>query len=102
MQKLKIAALSTLFLISLSAGSCQPKVRNIPIPPDRLVCEGLPAEPKLTALDWSKVQTVEDAKTLVFIREGETADYIVKLRGAWFSCHSDVEWNRTRQDELGE
>lgn len=100
MRKLTILALSTLCFASLTAGSCQPSVR-IPKPPaDKLVCAELPADPKLTKLDWSKVQTVEEAKALVFTREGEIADYIVLLRGAWFSCSSTVAWHRDYNKEL--
>jgi hypothetical protein len=94
MQKLKIAALSTLCLISLTAGSCNAPVRIAKPPVERMTCAALPAVPKLTPLDWSKVQTVEEAKALVFAREGETGEYIVQLRGAWFSCSSTVEWHR--------
>lgn len=92
MQKAKIALLSTLFLTSLTA--CPGPVRIAKPPADKMVCAELPAPPKLTALDWDKVQTVAEAKALVFAREGETADYIVALRGAWFSCKSTVAWHR--------
>ncbi len=94
MQKLKIAALSTLCFLSLSAGSCNKPIRIAKPPADKLVCAELPASPKLTALDWAAVQTIDEAKALVFKREGEVADYIVQLRGAWFSCSSTVEWHR--------
>jgi hypothetical protein len=94
MRNLKIAALSTLCLISLTAGSCGERVRIVKPPADKLVCEALPTAPTLTPLDWATVQSVEQAKALVFAREGETAGYIVALRGAWFSCSSVVGWHR--------
>lgn len=102
MQKLKIAALSTLCLISLSAGSCNAPVRIAKLPADKLICALLPDVPKLTPLDWANVQTVEQAKALVFAREGETADYIVNLRGAWFSCSSTVGWHASYNAALPE
>ena len=90
MRSVMIAALSTLCLIS-----CTPARIQIAKPPsEKLVCDALPATPKLTPLDWSKMVTVDQARVLVLKREGETADYIVALRGAWFSCSSDVDWNR--------
>lgn len=92
MRNAKIALLSTLFLTSLVA--CGAPVRIAKPPADKMVCAELPAPPKLTPLDWSKVQTVAEAKALVFAREGETADYIVAVRGAWFSCSSTVAWHR--------
>lgn len=90
MRRTLIAALSTLCLIS-----CTPARIQIARPPaDKLVCDPLPATPMLTPLDWSEMVTVDEARVLVQQREGETADYIVALRGAWFSCSSDVDWNR--------
>lgn len=94
MQKLTIAARLTLCLTSAALlTACPGPVRISKPPADKLVCAALPVAPKLTPLDWSTVQTIEDAKALVFKREGETADYIVKLRGAWFSCSSVVGWH---------
>ena len=98
MRNLKIAVLLTLCSISLSA--CAETVRIAKPPSDKLVCAALPADPKLTPLDWSKVSSIEEAKALVFRREGETSDYIVLLRGAWFSCSHTVAWHRARNDAL--
>lgn len=95
MQKLKIAALSTLCLISTALlTACPAPVRIAKPPADKLSCAALPDVPKLTPLDWAKVETVDQAKALVFTREGEAAEYIVSLRGAWFSCSSVVGWHR--------
>ena len=94
MRKIMIAALSTLCLTSLTASSCGERIQIVKPPAEKLVCDPLPATPKLTPLDWSKMVTVNEARVLVQKREGETADYIVALRGAWFSCSSDVEWHR--------
>lgn len=98
MRNAKIALLSTLFLTSVAA--CGGPVRIAKPPADKMVCAELPAPPKLTPLDWSKVQTVNEAKALVFAREGETADYIVAVRGAWFSCSSTVAWHRDYNAKL--
>lgn len=92
MQKLRTVVLSTLFLTSLSA--CPGPVRIAKPPADKMVCAALPATPKLTPLDWAKVRTIDEAKALVFAREGETAEYIVAVKGAWFSCSSTVAWHR--------
>lgn len=95
MHKGKIAARWMLCLISAaSLVACGAPIRIAKPPADKLRCAALPDVPKLTPLDWSKVQTVDDAKALVFAREGETAGYIVNLRGAWFSCSSVVAWHR--------
>lgn len=102
MQRLKIAALSTLCLISLGGGSCNAPVRIAKPPAERMQCAVLPDAPKLTPLDWAAVQTVEAAKALVFAREGETAEYIVRLRGAWFSCSAAVAWHRDYNAALPE
>lgn len=100
MRKQMIAALSTLCFVSLTAGSCQQSVRIAKPPADKLTCAEIPADPKLTPLDWAKVQSVEEAKALVFRREGEVADYIVALRGAWFSCRSTVQWHADYNAQL--
>ncbi|RDV06451.1 hypothetical protein DXH95_03220 [Sphingorhabdus pulchriflava] len=100
MRKRIIAALSTLCFVSLTAGSCQQSVRIAKPPAAKLTCAELPASPQLTTLDWAKVQTVEEAKALVFAREGETADYIVSLRSAWFSCRSTVQWHADYNAQL--
>lgn len=97
MRNMTIAALLTLCLISGCAGT---PVRIVKPPADKLVCATLPASPKLTPLDWSGVRSIEQAKALVFVREGETADYIVALRGAWFSCASTVDWHRKYNEVL--
>jgi hypothetical protein len=95
MHKRKIAARLTLCLTSVALlAACGAPIRIAKPPADKLRCTALPADPVLTPLDWSKVQTVEEAKALVFAREGETAGYIVNLRGAWFSCSSVVAWHR--------
>jgi hypothetical protein len=54
------------------------------------------ATDKFTTFHFCKGKrgTVEEARVLVLKREGETANYIVALRGAWFSCSSNVDWNR--------
>jgi len=33
-------------------------------------------------------------KADVDARDAKIAPYIVELRGAWFSCSSQIEWNR--------
>lgn len=96
MLKTVAVALSTLCLIS-----CTPaRIQIVKPPADKLVCDSLPATPKLTPLDWTKMITIDEARVIVQRREGETADYIVALRGAWFSCSSDVDWNRDYNEAL--
>lgn len=95
MPKMKTAARLTLCLISAALlTACPAPVRIAKPPADKLTCAPLPAAPKLTPLDWAAVQTLEQAKALVFAREGEVAEYIVQLRGSWFSCSSVVGWHR--------
>lgn len=67
-----------------------------PPPAERLVCEEMPAAPDLEPLEaisgpngatvYRKAET--DA------RDAQIARYIVALRGAWFSCSSQLKWNR--------
>lgn len=103
MRKLKTAARLTLCSISaLLLTACPAPVRIAKPPAERLTCAALPAAPKLTALDWANVQTVEEAKALVFEREGQVADYIVRLRGAWFSCSSTLAWHSSYNAALPE
>lgn len=106
----RIAARSTLYLnslvlvilaaLALGVAGCGAPVRIAKPPPERLVCEALPAPPRLTQLDWDAVQSVGEAKALVFAREGETAGYIVRLRAAWFSCSATVGWHRDYVEAL--
>lgn len=101
MRKLKTEARLTLCLISASVlTACAPPIRIAKPPADKLTCAPLPDAPKLTPLDWAKVQTVDQAKALVFAREGAVAEYIVSLRGAWFSCASTVSWHRDYNEAL--
>jgi hypothetical protein len=95
MRDKKTAARLTLCLISGALlTACAPPIRIAKPPADKMTCAPLPAAPKLTPLDWASVQSVDQAKALVFAREGETAEYIVALRAAWFSCASTVGWHR--------
>jgi hypothetical protein len=103
MRNMTKAALLTACLISLSAGSCAPPVRIAKPPADKLICDALAERPKIPAeyqIDWSSVQTVEQARSehdafvrTLRTREGMVAGYIVQIEGNWFSCWSTVKWH---------
>jgi len=83
--------------------SCQQPIEvGRPAPPaERLVCDPLPAAPELaplvayTASNGAKVYMKAD----VDARDALIAEYVVNVRGAWFSCSSQLEWVR---DYVGE
>lgn len=72
--------------------------------PDRFVCElagTRPTIPPEYVIDWSKVQTVEQAKgeheayvKAIRTREGIIAGYIVTLEGVNFTCFNNMTWQR--------
>lgn len=72
------------------------KVGPPPPPAQRLVCEELPAKPDISPL----VAFAAENGALVYYkadvdaRDAKIAPYIVELRGAWFSCSSQLGWNR--------
>lgn len=110
MRNVAKSALLTACLISLTAGSCGQRVRIAKPPADKLACEALAKRPKIPAeyvIDWSKVQTVEQARSeheafvrTLRTREGLIAGYIVQIEGNWFSCWSDVKWHADYNEAL--
>lgn len=75
------------------------KVGPPPPPPERLVCEALPAKPDVSPLVAFTAQNgaLVYFKADVDARDAKIAPYIVELRGAWFSCSSQLGWNRDYQ-----
>lgn len=82
----------------------------VPIRPDkenpqRLICEAQGERPTLPAeyvVDWSKVQTVAQARTeheayvrSVRTREGVIVGYVVTVEGKLFVCSNNAQWWRT-------
>jgi hypothetical protein len=68
MRSVITAALLTLCSNSVLTG-CAPPVRISKLPADKMLCAEMPEKPKLTPLDWDKVQSIDEAKALVFKRE---------------------------------
>jgi hypothetical protein len=81
----------------------------VPIRPDkenqaRLICEAQGERPTLPAeyvVDWSKVQTVEQARAehetyvrSVRTREGVIVGYVVTVEGKLFVCSNNAQWWR--------
>lgn len=72
--------------------------------PERFVCEPVkPGQrvriPPELAIDWSQVQTVEDAKgaheafvRAIRTREGLVAGYVVTLENRIFACSNNMQW----------
>lgn len=93
----------------LTAGACEPKRIAVPSRPDlanpaRLFCEAVPERPALPAayvIDWTRVQTVEQAKgehdayvRSINARNGVVAAHIVELEGRLFVCSNNAQWWR--------
>ena len=75
----------------------QPIKLNPPPPPaERLVCEELPAKPDVSPLVAFRAENgaLVYSKADVDARDVKIAGYIVSLRGSWFSCSSQLAWNR--------
>lgn len=79
----------------------------VPIRPDRdnparLICEAQGERPTLPAeyvVDWSKVQTVAQARAehdayvrSVRTREGVIVGYVVTIEGKLFVCSNNAQW----------
>jgi hypothetical protein len=72
--------------------------------PERLVCEaqeGRPTLPPEYVIDWSRVVTVEQARTehdayvrSVRSREGVIVGYVVSIESKLFVCSNNAEWWR--------
>lgn len=100
-QKLKVPAL-LMCCLALSGASCEKRVQvPLPIPPERMDCQTIsrPTVPPEYLIDWTKVQTVEQAHaehdafvTQLRKREGIVAVYIVQLEGSLFACADDASW----------
>lgn len=103
---MKLSAMAAALWMSCSAlAGCKEKVvAPIKPPPERLVCEAAGDRPKIPAeyqIDWSKVQTVDRARSehdayvrSVRTREGIVAGYIVTLEGTNFVCFNNAQWQR--------
>ena len=103
------AALGTCFLTS----GCETKrvAEHLPTPAERLICEPAGTRPQVPAeykIDWTKVQTVAQAKAeherfvgTLRTREGIVAGYIVSLEGKLFTCFSNTEWRRQYEAGIG-
>lgn len=94
-------ALIAIALMPFLSGCPKPiKVGAPPPPAEMLVCQEEPVAPDLeplvatTAANGAQVYSKSD----VDARDAEIADYIVNYRGAWFSCSSNLEWNRNYWD----
>ena len=89
--------------------ACGPKRVAVPIcsdltNPARLICEAQGERPTLPAeyvVDWSKVQTVAQARAehetyvrSVRTREGVIVGYVVTVEGKLFVCSNNAQWWR--------
>jgi hypothetical protein len=85
--------------------ACETARVAVPVKPpaDRMDCRflagGRPALPAEYVIDWSKVLTVDQARSehdayvrSVRTREGIVAGYVVTIEGKLFLCSSDAEW----------
>lgn len=94
---MKAKALAGILSIACLAGCNEPIKLNPPPPPaDRLVCAELPAAPSVEPLEAFRASNgaMVYRKADVDARDAQIAHWIVSLRGAWFSCSSQMEWVR--------
>lgn len=112
--KLLGAILSTpCFLLA----SCQTVPQTDPLRPDlehpeRLICVEAgerPALPEAYVIDWSKVETVEQAKAehekavaSIYKRNGLVVAYLQTIEGKLFVCSNNMQWWRDYWTGLGE
>jgi hypothetical protein len=100
---LMVAALST---FCLAVSGCEEKrvVKALAPPSERLQCAPAGTRPTIPAeykIDWSKVTTVQSARSehdayvrSVRTREGMVAGYIVTIEGRLFACSNNAAWLR--------
>lgn len=93
-------------LCSLLLAGCgkEKVVAAIKPPPERLACVAAgdrPAIPPEHVIDWSKVQTVDQARAehmryvaSVRSREGVIVGHIVRIEGRLFTCSTNAAWLR--------
>lgn len=95
---MRLMRYSSVALCALALAGCGERIevgRPAP-PPERLVCEALPAKPDLaplvayTASNGALVYSKAD----VDARDAQIAKYVVLVRRAWFSCSSQLAWVR--------
>lgn len=104
---LKALALSTFCL-----AGCETNRVAVPVKPpaDRMDCQALDGRPTIPAeyvIDWTRVMTVDQAKSeheafvrSVRTREGIVAGHIVEIEGRLFACSNDAAWLRDFFDRL--
>ena len=98
------ALLMPCFLLLATACGKERIVTPIKPPADKLVCEAAGQRPALPAehvIDWSAVQSVDQAKAehLKYVasirsREGVVVAHIVRIEGKLFTCSSNAAWLR--------
>lgn len=88
---------TAIILSMLFLGACKTIDLGKDEPPaDRLVCAVLPAKPEISPLKAFEASNgaMVYLKADVDARDAKIGDYVVNLRGAWFSCSNQVAWNR--------
>lgn len=88
-------------LTLLCAACGEPIKLNPPPPPaDKLVCAELPSPPAVEPLEAFQASNgaLVYPKADVDARDSEIARWVVELRGAWFSCSSQLGWVRDYYD----
>ena len=85
-------------LLTLSFSACSPPVTigKAPPPEDKLVCVEAPVKPDLKPLTVVKTSdgTFVYLKAEVDQRDFYIANYIVDYKGAYYSCKSQLQWNK--------
>lgn len=114
---LRATILSTCCSLVLGLSACQtPAVVPLNVKaqyPERFVCERVdptkdrPTLPPTYQIDWSRVQTVEDAHrehdsyvASIVDRNRVVSGYIVRLEGVDFTCWNNMKWQNDYYDAL--
>lgn len=99
--------------MGLTAASCVKRTTTaLKTPSERLICEPAGARPSIPPehqIDWSAVQTVDQAKSehdryvrRIRDREGVVVGYLVSLEGKHVVCVVNMEWRRDFEAGLPE
>lgn len=86
-----------LILSMLCLTACDPiKIGPPPPPAEKLVCKGEPSKPDISPLQAFQAENgaLVYSKADVDARDAKIAVWIVSYRGSWFSCSSNLEWNK--------
>lgn len=92
MRSTMAAALLTCCFLAGCNSEPQRVVTHLPTPPERLVCEGVPAQRPTIPPERTVPGGLETAS--VRAREAVVAGYVVLLESRLFTCANNMQWRR--------